>query len=186
MVGMKEAGPEALLLTGIYGVGKSSMATEIADLLELRGIGYALLDLDFLNWFDAGRDDGPSEDEMLRANLVPVVGNYLGVGIRRFLVVGTLADAGERDTLVADLDMPVRVVRLTLRIEEIERRLGADVTAGRAADLHEARAQLERSDGVGIEDLAISNDRPIREIATEILDWLGWEMATTPSPTIRG
>jgi hypothetical protein len=28
--------------------------------------------------------------------------------------------------------------------------------------------------GVGVEELALSNDRPIREVALEILDWLGW------------
>ena len=33
---------------------------------------------------------------------------------------------------------------------------------------------MERGDTVGIEDLTVSNDRPIREVATEILDWLGW------------
>jgi adenylylsulfate kinase-like enzyme len=38
-------GREAVLLIGLYGAGKSSMAAEIADILERAGIGYALLDL---------------------------------------------------------------------------------------------------------------------------------------------
>ena len=30
-------------------------------------------------------------------------------------------------------------------------------------------------EGVGLEDLAVSNaDRPIREVALEIIAWLGW------------
>ena len=28
--------------------------------------------------------------------------------------------------------------------------------------------------GVGIEELTVSNDRPIQEVAAEILNWLGW------------
>jgi hypothetical protein len=28
--------------------------------------------------------------------------------------------------------------------------------------------------GEGIEDLAVANDRPIRDVATQIVGWLGW------------
>jgi adenylylsulfate kinase-like enzyme len=41
---------EDVLLTGVYGSGKSSVAREIAYLLEQRGELYALLDLDYLSW----------------------------------------------------------------------------------------------------------------------------------------
>jgi adenylylsulfate kinase-like enzyme len=43
---------EGVLLTGVYGSGKSSVAQEIACLLEQRGEAYALLDLDYLSWGD--------------------------------------------------------------------------------------------------------------------------------------
>ena len=36
----------AVLLTGVYGAGKSSVAAEIAYLLEQRGEAFALLDLE--------------------------------------------------------------------------------------------------------------------------------------------
>jgi adenylylsulfate kinase-like enzyme len=41
---------EGVLLTGVYGSGKSSLAKKIAYLLEQRGEPYALLDLDYLSW----------------------------------------------------------------------------------------------------------------------------------------
>jgi adenylylsulfate kinase-like enzyme len=41
---------EGVLLTGVYGSGKSSVAEEIAYLLEQQGEPYALLDLDYLGW----------------------------------------------------------------------------------------------------------------------------------------
>ena len=167
-------GREAVLLTGLYGAGKSSMAAELADLLERAGIGYALLDLDFLAWFDTGSEDGPGEEELFRANLTAVVRNYVDAGIGQFVLAGMVADAAGRDRLADDMGMPLRVVRLTVPLEEIERRLQADVTTGRADDLREARAQMQRDDGVGIENLTVANDRPIREVASEIFAWLGW------------
>ena len=38
--------PEAVLLTGVYGSGKSSVLEEIADVLEKGADTYAALDLD--------------------------------------------------------------------------------------------------------------------------------------------
>ncbi|MDQ4040111.1 MAG: adenylyl-sulfate kinase [Actinomycetota bacterium] len=39
----------AVLITGVFGSGKSSVGMELADLLEQRRAPYALLDLDFLS-----------------------------------------------------------------------------------------------------------------------------------------
>jgi hypothetical protein len=63
---------------------------------------------------------------------------------------------------------------LTVPLEEIERRLASDVTSGRKDDLREAAAQLPASKGVGEEDLTVPNDRPIRQVALDVLAWLGW------------
>ena len=70
--------------------------------------------------------------------------------------------------------MPLRVVRLTLPIEEIERRLAPDPTSGRRDDLEHAREQVADEVGAGLEDVAVANDRPIGEVAAEIVRWLGW------------
>jgi hypothetical protein len=47
-------GADGVLLTGVYRSGKSSVAAEIAYLLEQRGEPYALLDLDYLSWAGTG------------------------------------------------------------------------------------------------------------------------------------
>ena len=57
---------------------------------------------------------------------------------------------------------------------QIEERLRADVTTERRDDLREAAAWMATSRGVGVEDLTVANDRPIRQVATTILKWLGW------------
>jgi hypothetical protein len=65
---------EAVLITGVYGLGKSSVAQEIADLLEKRNAPYALLDFGFLGWFDTRSEGRPVEHSMMLKNLAAVVG----------------------------------------------------------------------------------------------------------------
>jgi hypothetical protein len=36
------------------------------------------------------------------------------------------------------------------------------------------RLPLATSRGAGIEDLTVPNDRPIRDVAAGVLNWLGW------------
>jgi adenylylsulfate kinase-like enzyme len=52
---------EGVLLTGVYGSGKSSVAAELAYLLEQRDQPYALPDLDYLRWAGTGTDDRAAE-----------------------------------------------------------------------------------------------------------------------------
>ena len=107
-------------------------------------------------------------------NLAALVGNYLAVGVRLFVLAGAIRDRAELEDLKTEFPMPLRVVRLTVPLEEIEKRLRSDVTTGRREDLREAAVWVAGSVGVGIEEVTVSNDRPIREVAAEIADWLGW------------
>lgn len=166
--------PDAVLITGVYGSGKSSVGQEIADILEKGDIRFALVDLDFLAWGYPGDDDQPHGQRMLLKNLTAVVANYLAVGVQRFILAGLIHDRSELEGLRGELSMPVRVVRLTVPLPEIERRLSSDVTTGRNNDLRHAGEQIAASRGVGIEDLSLSNERPIREVALDIVEWLGW------------
>ena len=72
------------------------------------------------------------------------------------------------------LSMPIRVVRLTAPLEVIERRLRFDVSAGRHDALRNAAEGIPQEELIGAEHRTVSNDRPIQETATEVLDWLGW------------
>ncbi len=111
---------------------------------------------------------------MLVRNLSCVVGNYLDAGILRFVMARSIRDGSELASLRAAIPVPIRVVRLTAPMDEVERRPRSDVTSGREDDLREATEWVAQGLGEGIEDLAIANDRPIREVATEIVHRLGW------------
>jgi tRNA uridine 5-carbamoylmethylation protein Kti12 len=165
--------PEAVLITGMFGSGKSTVAVEMADVLEKRGERYAVLDLDWLTWASTADDDEGAEHRMMLKNLEPVVGNYLAAGVRLFILARSVRTS-ELESLRAALSMPLRVVRLTVPWPEIQRRLGADITAARQDDLRDAAAWSAASEGVGIEDMTVPNDRPIREVAMDVLDRLRW------------
>jgi len=168
-------GGDGVLLTGVYGSGKSSVAAEIAYLLEHRGEPYALLDLDYLSWAGTGREDRAEEFGLMVANLAAVAGNYRRAGIRRFVLAYFVRDRAEVQGVREALGVPLRVVRLTVPLAGIERRLAGDVTSGRRDDLREAAASIAADEGAGVEDVVIGNDRPVGMVARDVLTFLGWE-----------
>jgi hypothetical protein len=165
--------PQAVLITGLFGTGKSSVAIEIADVLEKRELPYAVVDLDWLCWGWAGGAEG-SEHRMMLANLVPVVANYLAAGVRYFILARSIRTGAELESLRSALSMPLQVVELTVPFPEIERRLASEITAARQDDLRDAETWLEAGEGVGLGDISVPNDRSLRDVASEILARLGW------------
>jgi len=170
------AQPEAVLITGVYGSGKSTVLEQMADIIESHGLHYAALDLDWLEWGWPGDDPDQdmAEHRLMLENLELVVGTYLRRGNDRFLMSHSIRSAEELDMLKAVVRMPVRTVRLDVPLEEIRRRLAPNPTTGRAGDLATAEGWLAAGDGVGIEDLTVAGDRPVGDVAMEILSWLGW------------
>jgi len=159
-----------VLITGVFGSGKSAVAAEISYLLEQRGQLYALLDLDYLGWVgdhDTGR-------ALMVRNLAAVAPNYRGIGVCTYVLAYFVRDAGTLEAIRDALGVPLRVVRLSVPVAVIERRLAFDVTSGRRDDLRDAAESLAASEGVGIEDLVIENDRPVHVIAHAVMSWLGW------------
>ena len=165
---------EAVLLTGVYGSGKSAVAQEIAYLLEQRGEPYALLDLDYLSWGGTGPGDRAAEFGLMLQNLAAVAANYRGAGIRLFVLAYFVRSRSEVGGVREALGLPLRVVRLEVSLPDIEQRLAGDVTSGRRDDLREAATSIAAAEGVGVEDVAVSNDRPIGVVAWEVMTILGW------------
>lgn len=163
-----------VLITGVYGSGKSSVAAEIAYILEQRHQPYALLDLDYLSWAGTGSSDRGEEFGLLLQNLADVAGNYRRAGIHLFVLAYSLHDVTELQALRKAAGLPLRVVRLEVSLAEIELRLATDITSGRRDDLRQAASSIAASEGVGLEDVVVTNDRPIEVVAEELMIFLGW------------
>ncbi len=71
------------------------------------------------------------------------------------------------------LGVPLRTVRLVVPLADIEQRLAGDVTSGRLEDLAAAAASIAAAEGAGIEAV-IRNDRPVGDVAREVMAILGW------------
>jgi energy-coupling factor transporter ATP-binding protein EcfA2 len=165
---------EGVLITGVYGSGKSTVAAEIAYLLEQRRQPYALLDLDFLSWGVNYRYDEAAGFSLMLRNLAAVASNYREAGISVFVMAYFVSGHEELRGIREAVGVPLRVVRLSLPLPHIEQRLAADVTTERQEELREAARQLAAGEGVGIEDVVLANDRPVGIVAQQVMTWLGW------------
>jgi hypothetical protein len=162
--------PRAILITGPFGAGKSSLAGEIADLVE-GSIPYAAIDLDWLGWFNAM--DGSPDHEVGAVelkNLSDVVRNYLDAGVLFFVLARAVQNAQEADLLKSALPMPVTVIRLEVPLAELEARFGADITTDGQHSLRRTREWIQEGQGIGFEDLVIENVRPLPEVAAEVIE----------------
>ena len=70
--------------------------------------------------------------------------------------------------------MPLKAARLAVPLAGIGQRLTSDVTSGRRDDLRAAAASIAAGEGTGVEDVVISNDRPIGVVARDVMTFLGW------------
>jgi hypothetical protein len=110
---------------------------------------------------------------MLR-NLAAVASNYRDAGISTFVLAWFVRDHGALRGVRDAAGVPLRVVRLSVPLSDIERRLSVNVTTERQDDLRVAAASIAADEGVGVEDVVVDNDRPVPVVAQEVMTWLGW------------
>lgn len=115
--------PQAVVVTGVYGVGKTSVVEEMAEQLENTGLTFGAIDLDWLWWFNVPSLDDHAVDGIGLANLAAVASNYLGAGVSHLMLAGAIEDNTDLAELGRAIRCPLRVVRLTLPYREIENRL---------------------------------------------------------------
>ena len=172
---MSARSSEGVLITGVYGSGKSTVAAEICYLLEQRRQPYALLDLDFLGWGVTDFDVGARTTTLMLRNLAAVAANYRAAGIGLFILASFVSSQNELDDIRAAAGVPFRVVRLTAPLATIEQRLAAEVTTERQEELRQAARHLADGTGAGLEDVVVASDRPVSLVAREIMTWLSWD-----------
>jgi hypothetical protein len=164
--------PRSLLITGAYGTGKSTLAAEIAELLADRHTPCAAIDIDWLGWFWLPGKREHTVNDIVVANLRAVAANYAQAGATRLILAGTIRNKQELDPLAAVVPSPLRVLQLTVPLEEIARRLKADALSSRADDLELSAGEPDA--GAEIADLSLANEGDVGDLARRVTDWLGW------------
>lgn len=172
-------GPEALLISGTVGAGKTTAAEAVGDRLRARGVPHAVIDLD---WLRTGWPSPPGDRFNVSieiANLAAVAANYLRAGARRLVLAGVLEDPALRDRYrdavgvplhVARLRLDVAVARQRLRYRHADHRATLDWHLHRAGELHDI-LQVARA-----EDFVIDTDGLTVEQTAEALSaGAGWD-----------
>jgi len=111
-----------LIITGTMGAGKTSVLAEASDILALRGIAHAAIDLDALGL--AHLPYAAGGDGVMYRNLQSVCENYSSLGVKRLLLARAIEDYAELERcrgIVAASN--TAVCRLTASIETMEQRV---------------------------------------------------------------
>ena len=169
---------EALLVTGIYGSGKTSLVEELADHYERLGMPYGAIDLDWLGWYHLDEIGDTPQRDLQQENLTDVAGRYWQSGVRHLLIAGAAKDDAAVERVRTALPCPLRVVLLTTPLAVVERRLTAIPTSGRAHDLAVAKDWVSRGLGHCTADLTLPGDAPLASSAAQVASWLDWPRVT--------
>ena len=163
---------KAVVVTGLYGAGKSSLVAEMAERLERANLSYGAIDVDWLSWYHL--PDAAPDTELRSSNVAYVVDRYLAAGAQRLLLAHAASVDADVEALRRLIPCPVRVVRLDVPLTTIEQRLSPDPTIGRADDLAVARSWAAAGLGQVAADLVLDGEAPLADTAAQVLAWLGW------------
>lgn len=164
-----------LIITGTMGAGKTSVLGEASDILAMRQITHAAIDVDALGL--AHLPAGACNDPAMYDNLRSVCKNYAALGVQRFLVARAIEDRAQLGRCREIVRTTNTVVcRLTATIAAMEQRIKMRETGisqrkyvARVAKLN---AMIDRA---GIEDFTVANEnRPLTDVAGEMLIKAGW------------
>src|ERR1051326_2376124 len=111
-----------LIITGSMGAGKTSVLAEASDILTLRHIVHAAIDLDALSL--AYLPSAASTDGIMYRNLQSVCENYAALGVTRVLVARAMETSAELElcsTVVSAAK--TTVCRLTASIAAMQQRV---------------------------------------------------------------
>ncbi|MFL6331878.1 MAG: hypothetical protein ACJ754_00885 [Pyrinomonadaceae bacterium] len=164
-----------LAISGAVGVGKTSVLVELHDILSCERVPHGCVERDALaySWPSQGRFN----EVIAERNLSCVAATFLEAGATRILIAGVIE--GPADLAVYSRCIPnaeIKVCRLTADLDLRRRRLRVR-EKGAGLDWHLDRtAELDTIlDRARMEDFSIDNgERPLREVALEVLARAGW------------
>jgi thymidylate kinase len=170
---------KAVAITGTIGVGKTALAAALSELLHSKGIRHGLLELDWLGEvYPPPNPDDPYSLDLTFRNLKLIAPNLIEAGAE-FLVIGaTLTSKPELDGLREALgEIPITVCRVAASPETIAKRIRQRELGYLLDDfLNRTDALANEIEDAGIDDFVVVNDdRPIAEVAAELLEKLGWD-----------
>ncbi|WP_146167523.1 GNAT family N-acetyltransferase [Micromonospora sp. MH33] len=174
------SGCRALLLSGVAGAGKSTVADAVGRMLTEAGHVTAVVDTDLLAQFGppptVGHTSARVYDELKCVNLASVWANFRAAGARFVVAAAAVESVAQRQRYVEGLaGCDLSVVRLIADLDTVRSRLHQRDTGPKLKRHLQALTQSEPAPvATAVEDFTITNDRTPAEVAADILARLGW------------
>ena len=161
----------ALLITGPIGVGKTTVAEAVGDVLAAASVPHAVIDLDGLRRSWPSPADDPFNLGLELRNLKAVPRNHRDAGAERLVLAGVVESRLDRSRYAEVLGVDLLVCRLIADLAVIRERLVARHRAdsGLAWHVNRAGELAEIFTSAGIEDFTIAADRPPSDVAEAVL-----------------
>src|SRR5579883_1981374 len=83
-----------LAITGPVGVGKTSVGSEVSELLEEAGVAHAFVDIDALRWCYPGTPGDRFRVALAMRNLAAIWPNFRAAGAERLILAEVLEERG--------------------------------------------------------------------------------------------
>jgi hypothetical protein len=157
------------------GAGKTTVLAEASDILTLRNLAHAAIDLDALGL--AHLPSGAGNDGVMYRNLQSVFKNYTSLGVRRFMLARAMENRAELEICRSVIPVTNTLVcRLTASIEAMQQRVKMR-ESGISQKVHVARVSNLSMilDHARLEDFTVANEnRSLGQVAHEMLRKAGW------------
>lgn len=164
-----------LIITGTMGAGKTTVLGEASDILALRHIAHAAIDLDAIGL--AHLPSAAGSDAVLYRNLQCVWKNYASLGVRRLLLARAMENPAELELCRGLFSAKHTVVcRLTASIEAMQHRVKVRESGVSQREYVARVVKLNVTlDRARLENFTVTNEnRSLTEVALEVLEKAGW------------
>ena len=165
-----------LLITGTLGTGKTTVATEVGELLTDLTLPNAVIDLDWLGWVNAG-DDFLAYDQLIAQNIISIWPNYRAVGVRYLILARALLGRELIDILSKTFpNTPITIVRLTASKDTLKKRLSQRDSGETLREHLEEMDEMTRvMNDLHLESAVVNTDLlSVEEAAQQIINITNW------------
>ncbi|MDP9380008.1 MAG: AAA family ATPase [Chloroflexota bacterium] len=167
-----------MLITGPVGVGKTTVASEVSELLDAAGVAHGLVDVDALRWCYPRHPGDRFRIGLAMKNLAAVWGNFREYGAERLVLADVVESREELQRYREAIPgAEILVVRLRASPETLAARLRVR-ELGMALDRHLRRASelADLMECNRVEDILVDTDgKGAPECARVILSFSEWE-----------
>jgi predicted ATP-binding protein involved in virulence len=173
--GIEHSTESLLIITGSMGAGKTSVLAEASDILTLRHIVHAAIDLDALGL--AYLPSAAGTDDVMYRNLQSVCENYATLGVPRLLLARAVEDRAELELCRKAVSAQnTAICRLTASLGEMQQRVTKRDTGVLQRQFVDRVAILDAIlDHAQLEDFVIINEnRSVNDVVQEMLIKAGW------------